>query len=179
MKVIDTKMNGAIKIIENFYSFDIRGSFIKIFNDDTFNELGIPMNFKETYYSVSNRDVIRGMHFQMPPYDHDKLIHVVRGRVVDVLVDLRKSSPTYKQYVTIQLTGNKPKSIYIPKGFAHGFKTLDDNTVMIYNVTSGYNSEHDCGIRWDSIGYDWNVEEPIISERDRTFGTLEEFDSPF
>jgi dTDP-4-dehydrorhamnose 3,5-epimerase len=179
MKIVDTRVNGAIKIIENFYAFDIRGGFIKIFNEDTFNELGVKMDFAETYYSISHKDTIRGMHFQMPPFEHDKLIHVIKGSVVDIVLDLRKDSPTFKQYTEIKLTGNKPKSIYIPKGFAHGFKALEDNTIMLYNVSSGYSSEHDCGIRWDSIGYDWAVEEPIISERDRTFASLDEFKSPF
>lgn len=178
MRVIDTKLNG-VQIIECFYSFDIRGAFIKIFNREDFQYMNIDMQYAETYYSISKKDTIRGMHFQVPPYEHNKLIHVIHGSVIDVIIDLRKNSPTYKQFISIQLTGNKPKAIYIPKGFAHGFKTLEDNTLMLYNVSSIYKKEYDKGIRWDSIGYNWNTEDPIISEKDRNFNTLEEFESPF
>ena len=178
MKIINTEFED-VKIIEDFFSFDIRGSFIKLFNENEFEKYGLCSHYAETYYSISHKDTIRGMHFQLPPYEHTKLIHVIRGAAVDVIIDLRKSSPDYKKFITIQLSGNKPKSIYIPTGFAHGFKCIEDNTIMIYNVSTVYNSEADMGIFYDSIGYDWNIEEPIISERDKTHCTLEEFNSPF
>lgn len=178
MKIYSTEFED-VKVIENFFAFDIRGKFIKTYNDELFRELGIDVELKETYYSLSQQDVIRGMHFQMPPYEHDKIIHVIQGKVVDVVLDLRKESKTYKQFIDIKLTGNKPKSIYIPKGFAHGFKCMEDNTIMLYQVSTGYNAQHDAGIAYDSIGYDWGIDDPIVSERDRTFPTLSEFDSPF
>lgn len=178
MKITDTAFKD-VKIIEYFYSFDIRGSFIKLYNETEFEKHGLCTHFSEEYYSVSHKDTIRRMHFQTPPYQHAKLIHVIRGSVVDVIIDLRKDSPDYKKFIAIQLSGNKPKSIYIPEGFAHGFKCLEDNTIMIYNTSTVYNSESDSGILYESIGYDWNVDDPILSERDKTFCTLEEFDSPF
>ena len=168
-----------VKIIENTYQFDIRGKFVKIFNKSQFSELGLNEELREIYYSTSQKDVIRGMHFQMPPFEHEKIVHIIKGGVVDVLVDLRKSSQNYKKYLEIHLSGNKPKSIYIPKGFAHGFKCLEDGTEMIYQVTSEYEPNSDTGIAFDSIGYDWGVQEPIISERDRNFIGLNEFISPF
>jgi dTDP-4-dehydrorhamnose 3,5-epimerase/CDP-3, 6-dideoxy-D-glycero-D-glycero-4-hexulose-5-epimerase len=178
MKVRDSEFKD-VKIIEDSYAYDIRGNFIKTFNEEEFAEHGLSTDLREIYYSTSQRDVIRGMHFQLPPYEHDKLIHVIRGHVIDVVLDLRKSSPNYKKCLAISLSGNKPYSIYIPKGFAHGFKCLENNTVMLYHVTSGYNAESDTGIAYDSIGYDWNVEDPIMSERDQGFVRLEDFESPF
>lgn len=168
-----------VKIIENVYSYDIRGNFIKTFNEDEFIRLGLHTDFRETYYSTSQKDVIRGMHFQLPPYEHDKLIHVISGSVIDVVLDLRKDSPNYKKSIAIHLTGNRPRSIYIPKGFAHGFKCLENNTVMLYQVTTGYQPNCDSGVAYDSIGYDWGIEDPILSERDQNFIRLEDFDSPF
>lgn len=178
MNILESEFKD-VKIIENFDVNDVRGSFIKIFNEGEFNKLNLGTDYKEAYYSISKKDVIRGMHFQLPPYDHIKLVHVIKGEIIDVILDLRKNSHTYRKCMAIHLSGNKPKSIYIPKGFAHGFKSLKDNTIMLYNVTSSYNKEHDCGIKWDSIDYDWNVEEPIISCRDTSFLALNEFDSPF
>ena len=178
MKVYSCEIED-IKLIENMYSADNRGSFVKTFHAESFQKQGLNIDFKETYYSVSNKDVIRGMHFQFPPYEHDKLVHVISGSVLDVVLDLRKFSPTYKKCMSVYLTGSEKKSLYIPKGFAHGFKALEDNTIMLYQVTSSYHAESDAGIAFDSIGFDWKVINPVLSERDRKFMTLEEFDSPF
>lgn len=178
MKIIPLKFENTY-LIDNFYQFDIRGSFIKCYNSEVFREAGIDVDLCEIYYSTSQKDVIRGMHFQLPPYEHDKIVHVIQGSVMDVLVDLRKESPYYKEFLEIPLTGNKPKSLYIPKGIAHGFKCLENNTIMLYQVSSGYSPMHDCGISYDSIGYDWGIEEPIISNRDAGLVSLEEFVSPF
>ncbi len=179
MNIIEHQIFNEVKIIENFCAFDLRGSFIKIYNEDTFREMGIDSTTRETYYSISKKDTIRGMHFQQPPMDHDKIVHVVRGDVVDVIVDLRKSSSNYKRAISIHLSGNRPRSIYIPKGFAHGFKCLENDTIMLYNCSTVYSPEHDRGIRYDSIDYDWELADPIISDRDLSFPTLQEFESPF
>lgn len=178
MKLTETDFPG-VYIIDNFYQYDIRGNFIKLYNEDQFQELGIDMQLKEIYYSTSQKDVIRGMHFQLPPHEHAKIVHVLKGSVTDVLVDLRRESPHYQKVLEIPLTGNKPRSVFIPKGIAHGFKALENDTVMIYQVTSGYSPAHDMGIAWGSIGYDWQITDPIISERDAGFITLKEFESPF
>ncbi|MDE5820303.1 MAG: dTDP-4-dehydrorhamnose 3,5-epimerase family protein [Lachnospiraceae bacterium] len=178
MNIIETEFPG-VAVIENFYQYDIRGSFIKLYNEALLDELGINIQLKEIYYSTSQKDVIRGMHFQLPPYEHAKIVHVIKGSVTDVLVDLRKESIHYGEVMEIHLTGNRPRSVFIPKGIAHGFKCLENNTIMLYQVTSGYSPAHDAGIAWDSIGYDWNIADPIISERDADFISLKEFDSPF
>ncbi len=179
MKLTSHAVFPEVKIIENFYAYDIRGGFIKIFNETEFQDMQIDSVTRETYYSISKKDVIRGLHFQVPPFEHDKIVHVIRGSVMDVIIDLRTDSPHFKQYITIHLTGNKPRSIYIPKGFAHGFKCLENDTIMLYNVSSVYNKECDCGILWNSIGLDWDVEDPIITDRDASFPTLKEYVSPF
>ena len=178
MKIFSCEIED-VKLIENMHAMDNRGSFVKTFHAEIFQKQGLNTDFTEVYYSVSNKDVIRGMHFQLPPYEHDKLVHVISGSVLDVVVDLRKASLTYKKCMSVCLTSAKPQSLYIPKGFAHGFKALEDNTVMLYQVTSSYHAESDAGIAFDSIGFDWKIENPILSERDRRFETLKEFESPF
>lgn len=178
MNVLSTEFADVL-IIENFSQYDIRGGFIKIFNKEQYQNIDLNLNFHEVYYSVSQKDVVRGMHFQLPPYDHEKIVHVIHGKVVDVLVDLRKDSPNYKKCLEVYLSGNEPKSIYIPKGFAHGFRALEDKTVMIYCVTSTYHPESDTGIAYDSIGYNWGTADLIVSERDRNLTKLSEFESPF
>lgn len=179
MRIKDHVEFSDIKIIDNFYSMDNRGGFTKIFNKDIYEMLGINMEISESFYSMSHRDVIRGMHFQLPPYAHGKLVHVIRGSVWDVIVDLRKNSSNYKKSICIELSDKKAESIYIPKGFAHGFKCLENNTIMLYNVTEGYNKDCDSGIKWNSINFDWNVQFPIVSERDNSFVELKDFDSMF
>jgi len=164
-----------IKLIENFVAGDNRGSFTKIYNDEIYASLGIETEIREIFYSASQKNVIRGMHFQREPYSQNKLIHVISGAVKDVILDIRKDSDTFGQAIEIYLCSEDSKSIYIPAGFAHGFCVLEDNTTMIYNVSKGYCKEADTGILWNSIPYDWSIEQPILSERDNSFVTLEEF----
>lgn len=178
MKIKNTFIEG-VYIIENFFQNDVRGSFNKIFNYKFLKEYNLDIDIKEVYYSTSQKDVIRGMHFQIPPYEHSKLIHIIKGEVMDVIVDIRKSSSTYGKVLEYKLNSERKESIYIPKGCAHGFKTLKDNTEMLYLVTSEYSKECDCGIKWDSIDYNWNIEKPIISARDNSFKEFKDFISPF
>lgn len=178
MTVIETEIKG-LKIIKNFYASDERGSFTKLYNNDMFDKLGLEFECKEQYYSVSGKDVIRGMHFQTPPHDHHKIVHVIKGSVIDVVLDLRKASETYGMARSFLLDEKDPCSLYIPKGFAHGFRSLEDGTVMLYNVSTGYAKESDQGIKWDTIGFDWGIADPIISARDGSFISLSEFVSPF
>jgi len=178
MKLINTTMDGVF-ILENFKMNDSRGEFVKIFHKNLFSESKLCNNFSESYFSVSHKDVIRGMHFQLPPHDHEKLVFVAKGAILDVVVDLRKNSKTYQHYIVVELSETNRHSLYIPKGCAHGFKSLEDGTITVYNVGTVYNSEFDCGILYDSFGFNWEIENPIISDRDRGFRTLEEFKSPF
>jgi dTDP-4-dehydrorhamnose 3,5-epimerase len=165
-------------ILETEEITDIRGSFLKIFNQENFLKNNIKFKIKEYYHSISRKNVIRGMHFQLPPYSHDKLIHVLNGSIVDVVVDLRKSSKTFKKIFEIQI--NKPGvCLFIPEGFAHGFKSLENNTVVQYFVSSGYNPEMDTGINYDSLDYNWNIKNPIVSKRDSSFISLDKLNTFF
>ena len=119
------------------------------------------------------------MHFQTPPYDHVKVVYVCKGKILDVVVDIRKNSNTYDKYFSIELNENNGTYLYIPKGLAHGFKSLEDDSIVNYMQTSCYNNEHDCGISYNSFGFDWGITAPIISERDKHFPNLANFNSPF
>ena len=180
MTLEKTFLNDVI-IIHNFNFNDERGIFVKTFNKNAFNELSLNFEIRESYYSISKRNVIRGMHFQSPPHDHEKLVYVPQGAILDVVVDLRKKSPTYGKYISVELSDQNNKSIFIPKGFAHGFKSLLDNTITVYNVATEYNTTADTGIHYNSFGFDWKVDNPIISQRDSVFSGLNNFrkNNPF
>lgn len=178
MKVLKTRIDGLL-LIENFTHHDDRGSFIKTLNYDILKSAGADdLDFKEIYFSISKNNTLRGMHFQRPPTDHAKFIYLTAGKVVDVILDLRKNSKTFGSYADFDLVAYK-NSLYIPRGCAHGFKALELNTVMVYNQTSVYNNELDSGIHYDSFGYNWQIDEPIISERDKNLISFSQFKSPF
>lgn len=178
MKFTQLPIEGVF-LIECIFFEDNRGKFIKTFNFEMFREKGITdINFKEIYYSISQKNTIRGMHFQIPPFDHAKLIYLTAGKVIDVLLDLRKNKKTFGKYISIELSAFK-EAIYIPRGLAHGFRALEDGTTMVYNQTSVYNKAFDTGILYNSFGYDWGIDNPVISQRDLSFKTFEEFNSPF
>lgn len=157
---------------------DLRGSFVKTYAQSVFERAGQPFELREEFYSVSNKDVIRGMHFQLPPHVHDKVVYCPVGVVLDVLLDLR-SGPTYGQSVSILLSEAEPALVFIPKGVAHGFRALQDGSLMVYKTSTEHAPSHDAGIRWDSFGFDWNLEAPIMSERDRRHPIFANFDTPF
>jgi len=180
MKFEETKLKGVF-IISNFNATDDRGLFVKTYNKNAFEEAQVHIEIRESYFSISNQDVIRGMHFQLPPDDHKKLVYVPKGKIVDVVVDLRKNSATYQQHISVELSADNKKSIFIPKGLAHGFKSLEDHTITVYNVATEYNPTADAGIRFDSFGFDWQTESPILSKRDLEFESLQIFseNNPF
>ena len=158
---------------------DARGSFVKTFHAGRFAEAGLPTDFREMYYSVSTRDVLRGFHFQVPPAQHAKLVTCAEGRVLDVVVDLRRASPTFGQTVARELDGTDPSGFVIPAGCGHAFLTLSQQAMLVYCVTSVHAPEHDRGIAFDSVGFDWPVANPILSDRDRAFPSLTELETPF
>ena len=174
----DTPLAGCYEL-QPVVRGDSRGSFVKTFHNEAFNELGLATNFTEEYYSTSVKNVLRGMHFQIPPADHVKLVYCIFGTVMDVVVDLRKNSATFGKHQIFQLDSDKGNMIYIPKGLAHGFLTLSDKAIMVYNVTSIYSPENDKGILWNSCGIDWKCKNPILSERDKKHPAFDEFESPF
>jgi dTDP-4-dehydrorhamnose 3,5-epimerase len=177
-------MNFIKKNIENLYEIknksfvDNRGEFIKVYNNEFFNKENISFNIEEIYFSKSYKNVIRGMHFQIPPYDHDKLVYVTEGVILDVILDLRYNSKTFKDFEIIEISQNQ-NAVLIPKGCAHGFLTLSNSATVIYNVSSVYNQQFDSGILWNSFGFDWPVENPILSNRDQSFKELVDFKTPF
>ena len=178
MELIKTNFEGLFIIQHRVFS-DVRGLFIKTYNQEIFNKLGIDLDVKERYYSASHKNVIRGMHFQTPPEDHIKLVTVISGKILDVVLDIRKQSPTYGKCFNINLNATDGKTLLIPKGFAHGFLAMENNTIVEYNQTTGYAPNNDAGINYNSFGFDWNTSDPIISERDLSFEKFNKFKTPF
>ena len=181
MEKFTTEIDGCF-IIQPLVNFDNRGSFIKTFSKSNFEKIQIPFNsFTEEYYSISKKDVLRGFHFQIPTFDHEKIVYCVKGKVFDVVVDLRTHSKTYLKYVTIILDEKNPRIIYIPKGCGHAFYSYEDDSIMMYKVTSEYSQIHDKGIRWNSFDIPWPkpTKEYIFSTRDLNFPLFSHFENPF
>jgi dTDP-4-dehydrorhamnose 3,5-epimerase len=158
---------------------DVRGRFVKVFHEPTFASHGLETHFPEEYYSVSTQGVIRGMHFQLPPHDHVKLVYVVQGAIFDVVLDLRVGSPTYGCTASFELDAQIANMAYVPKGLAHGFCVRSSSAIAIYRVSTVYSPEHDVGVLWNSIPASWPTKHPILSERDQTFPVLDSIKSPF
>lgn len=179
LKVSQKLFDGAVIVLLPKLFDDSRGRFIKTFHTGLFEELGLPVDWREEFYSISKKGVIRGMHYQSPPEDHHKMIYCLSGRVLDVILDLRDGSPTYGSHVTFEISAEKGEIIIIPSGFAHGFCTLSDETIMQYKVSSIYSPEHDTGVLWNSFGCAWPYDQPIISDRDTKFPPLSSVNPPF
>jgi dTDP-4-dehydrorhamnose 3,5-epimerase len=158
---------------------DDRGMFVKTFFEGSLDELGISCSWPEQFFSRSRHRVIRGLHFQVPPVAHHKLVYCVRGEVFDVVVDLRRGSPTYGAVDTFHLNDAKWNGLFIPQGLAHGFAALGDDTVLAYATSTAHDPAHDAGIRWDSLAITWPFEDPIISPRDAALPAFSKFVSPF
>lgn len=158
---------------------DVRGRFVKVFHEQIFAEKGLKTHFAEEYYSISHKNVIRGMHFQLPPMDHVKMVYCVQGEVLDAVLDLRVGSPTYGEHALFELSAAKANSIYIPKGMAHGFCAMSELAIMVYKVGTIYSPNHDAGVLWSSAGITWPTKQPVISVRDQGLPTLDKFSSPF
>lgn len=176
MKIINTKLDG-VKIIEPKVFEDHRGFFMESFNLKKFEELGLNSNFIQDNHSLSKeKDVIRGLHYQQPPTAQTKLVRVVTGAIYDVAVDIRKGSPTFGQWVGVILSEENHRMLLVPKGFAHGFCTITENTHVQYKVDDYYSAGHDKGIRWNDPGLsiDWPTSTPILSEKDSQQPMLQE-----
>jgi dTDP-4-dehydrorhamnose 3,5-epimerase len=157
---------------------DSRGQFVKTFHADYFSSNNLETDWSEQYYSVSRKGVLRGMHFQRPPHAHAKLVYCTSGTILDVVVDLRVGSSTYGDHISLEISSSAGNILYVPQGFAHGFYALSDATV-VYNVSTVYSPDHDDGVLWSSIGMDWPVASPDLSERDTKLSALADFNSPF
>jgi dTDP-4-dehydrorhamnose 3,5-epimerase len=179
VKFTKTNIEG-IYIIEQAIHSDCRGVFIKQYNENEFLNAGLEFELSEFFLSESVENVIRGMHFQIPPYDHNKITSVIAGEILDVVLDLRKKSSTYGEFNSFTLSRENRKSIYIPKGCAHGFMSLSEFSIVSYMTSSIYSSTHDKGIRWDSFGFNWPENDAILlSERDKNFPKFNEYKTQF
>jgi dTDP-4-dehydrorhamnose 3,5-epimerase/CDP-3, 6-dideoxy-D-glycero-D-glycero-4-hexulose-5-epimerase len=178
MKIVSTSFKDLF-ILELLSFKDKRGEFVKTIHAETFIANGLDFNFTESFYSVSNKNVLRGMHFQIPPEDHNKLVYVVKGSIIDVILDLRKGEPTFGKFFSVELSDVNRKAVFIGKGFAHGFLALSDDTIVEYHTSTSQSRVCEGGILWNSFGYEWTIESPIISDRDAGFEIYENFKSPF
>jgi dTDP-4-dehydrorhamnose 3,5-epimerase len=169
----------AVKIIDQFNSMDHRGAFTKTFHWDSLMEQGIQFELRESFYSISKKDVIRGLHFHKPPFDHAKIVFCSKGAILDVALDLRTDSATYGQHVMQELSAENHLAMYIPRGFAHGFLSLEEESQTFYFVDGVYDAASDTGILYQDAGINWPVESPILSERDLSFPSIHQFQSPF
>jgi dTDP-4-dehydrorhamnose 3,5-epimerase len=169
MEIIKTSING-LAIIQPKIFGDHRGYFFESFRKDVFDKLGTGLEFVQDNQSMSAKGILRGLHFQREPFAQGKLVQVIKGAVLDVAVDIRKNSETFGQHVAVELNDENKTIFWIPPGFAHGFLTLDDNTIFSYKCTNYYAPKHEGGIRWNdpALAIDWGIENPILSEKDKT-----------
>ena len=181
MKRIDTKLPGVC-IVEPQVFGDHRGYFMETYSTKTFADIGITNEFVQDNQSfTAQKGTLRGIHFQNAPMAQAKLVRVTKGAVLDVAVDLRKGSPTYKQWVSVELSAENKRMLFIPRGFGHGFVTLTDDVEFCYKVDNLYSKECDRGIRFDDpeIGIDWGVTDPVLSQKDATSPMLKDSDCNF
>jgi dTDP-4-dehydrorhamnose 3,5-epimerase len=161
-----TAIEGCFEIMSHIHS-DVRGRFVKTFHADWFESHRLRTDFVEHYYSVSRRRVLRGLHFQLPPAQHAKLVYCTDGAVMDAVVDIRPRSATFGKHILRELGAGSANMLYLAEGLAHGFYVLTESATLMYSVTSAYAPECDAGIRWDSVGIEWPDVAPIVSERDQ------------
>lgn len=168
MKVHETSIQGLLEIDPLVFGDD-RGYFFESYNLEKFRAVGIDLDFVQDNQSKSAAGVLRGLHFQNPPYAQGKLVRVIHGSVIDVAVDIRAGSPTYGKHHKVLLTGENKKMFWIPPGFAHGFATLEDDTIFSYKCTDFYNKESEGSLRWNDpqLAIEWGIENPSLSEKDR------------
>lgn len=181
MKAEDTKLAGCKIIIPDVFG-DSRGWFMESFSEAKYEAIGIKADFVQDNHSYSaKKDILRGIHFQKAPYAQAKLVRCTRGRILDVAVDLRKSSPTYCQWIAVELSAENFKQLWIPQGFGHGFVTLSDDCEVQYKTDNVYSKESDRSIRFDDpqINVDWGISEPELSEKDRSAPYLSDSDVDF
>ena len=182
MNLIKTKLNGLVVLKPTVFK-DNRGYFMESYNQKNINKLLGNVNFVQDNESESTRGVLRGLHFQEPPYTQAKLVRCLKGSVLDIVLDLRKDSKTYGIFETISLTEENKKQLFIPKGFAHGFIVLSKSAIFSYKVDNYYNPDSECGILWSDLdlNIDWkiNKNEIIVSEKDKNLPTFNEIINPF
>ena len=172
----------GIILIQSKIFEDQRGIFLETFNDDNFNKLsGVKTTFYQDNLSVSKKNVLRGLHFQKPPNAQGKLVQVIKGRALDVAVDIRKNSPTYGAHFKVELNDVNRYQLWIPRGFAHGFIALEDNTIFSYKCDNPYSQKDEMSLPWNDeyLAIEWGVKDPILSEKDADATSFKQFKSPF
>lgn len=180
MDLISEPLPG-VKIFRPFVFEDERGEFVKPFHTGQLSDHGIKFPIEEEFFSTSAKNVLRGMHFQIPPAAHQKLVYCISGKVLDVVLDLRRRSPSFGRATSFELSDNNRHIVHIPVGFAHGFLSLEDDSCLVYKTDRVHSPESDLGILWSSIKFDWPIAEgsPFISARDQLHVKLADFRSPF
>jgi dTDP-4-dehydrorhamnose 3,5-epimerase len=178
MKIVETHIKGCYEVFPMDLK-DHRGRFVKPYHRDDFRKAGLELDIKEEYYSVSKKNVLRGLHFQLPPRATVKAVTCLSGAIFDAVVDLRVDSPTYLEYFSVELTEEKGNLLFIPEGMAHGFFTLSEEALVLYMCSEVYSQEHDTGLKWSSAGISWPVTAPVVSDKDNGLVELDQFDSPF
>lgn len=183
MKIEKTILEGAL-IIEPDVFPDARGFFMETFEEKRYAEalgLSVEERFVQDNLNVSKKGVLRGLHYQAPPFAQGKLVSVLRGRVLDVAVDIRSGSPTFGQHVMVELSAENHRQLFVPRGFAHGFLVLEDETIFTYKCTNVYSKEHDRGVLWNdpALGISWGVEQPLVSEKDQKHPLLQDIVKEF
>ncbi len=177
---IESFLNGVLLLKPKVHQ-DHRGHFFESFRQDILRDNGVELDFIQDNQSLSNAGILRGLHFQAPPHAQGKLVRVIKGAVRDVVVDIRRQSPSYGQFACFDLSEDNFHAVYVPPGFAHGFLTLRDHTIFTYKCTDYYHPETEGGIKWDSPELDipWNVENPVLSDKDLKLPQFSTFESPF
>jgi dTDP-4-dehydrorhamnose 3,5-epimerase len=180
MELISEPLPG-VKILRPFVFEDTRGNFVKPFHEGQLAAQGIHLTVREEFFSTSTASVLRGMHFQLPPHAHQKLIYCIKGRVLDVVLDLREGSPAFGKAAAFELSAANRHVVYVPVGFAHGFLSMEDDSCLVYKTDAVHAPESDRGIRWDSFGFDWPLTgvHPLISAKDLLLSPLPDFKTPF
>ncbi|MDC0871028.1 dTDP-4-dehydrorhamnose 3,5-epimerase [Flavobacteriaceae bacterium] len=182
MKFVNTPIEGLV-IIEPIVFEDDRGYFLESYNKKKLEEAIGKISFVQDNESKSSKGVLRGLHFQKPPYTQVKLVRCIEGRVLDIAVDIRDGSETYGQHVSVELSGENKKQVFIPRGFAHGFLVLSNIAIVSYKVDNSYAPTYDTGIRWDDpiLNIQWGVNERdvLVSEKDAKLPFFSEFETPF
>ena len=180
MEFITNEIEGLVVIKPTVFE-DERGHFFEYYQKELFAQNGIEDDFVQDNQSLSQKGVLRGLHFQAPPYAQAKLIRVIKGAVLDVAVDIRKNSPTYGKHFSIELNERNKKQLYIPVGFAHGFFTLEDNTIFSYKCSNYYHITSEGALLWNDndLSINWNVAQPVLSEKDKEATPFQQFSTPF
>lgn len=180
MEIIESPLKGLFVLKPRVFE-DVRGYFFESYNRQVLTEAGLNLDFVQDNQSLSHKNVLRGMHFQVPPHAQGKLVRVIAGSVLDVAVDIRKASGTYGKWFGLELNEQNKWMMYIPPGFAHGFLTLRDHTVFSYKCTGYYNKAAEDCLAWDDpdVGIDWASTGMLLSDKDKTCKRLKDFKSPF